>query len=135
MHLLLLCHGGGWDRLHQAASCAATAAASGWRVDLVFYHGALEKLVEGRLDEWSLEPRDPERERRLEDRADEHGTTGPAALLTAARSAGEVRLLACSASCALIGREAQDVAEHVDEVIGWPTTVALMERADRVLYL
>ena len=130
--LLLLCHDGGWDRLHQAASAAATAASSGWRVDLVFYHEALEKLLDGRLDEA------PEGGRLAEvvDRADERGVVGPAALFDAARRTGRCRVLACSASLGMIGCDPADVdPERVDEIVGWPTTIALLERADHALYL
>lgn len=132
--IVLLCHHGGWDRLYQAGSCAATAASMGWRVDVVFYFGALEKLLDGRLDEISLEPRDAERERILSERTDEWGTHGPASLFAAARAAGATQVLACSASLALLDPDAGAAADLVDEVIGWPTTVALMGAADQVLY-
>ena len=136
--LLLLCHHGGWDHLYQAGSCAATAAALGWRVDVVFYFGALDKLITGRLDEVSLEPRDATRERELAARIDELGTRGPASLFATAREAGSTQFLACSASLALLGHEpsaAHALGSGVDEVIGWPTTLSLLSAADRVLYL
>lgn len=136
--LLLLCHHGGWDRLYQAASCAATAAATGWQVDVVFYFGALEKLMGGRLDEFTLEPRDPAREAVLRERADEVGTRGPQRLFEVARATGLTKLFACSASLALLDAQAGDperATEVVDAVVGWPTTVSLLAAADRVLYL
>lgn len=132
--LLLLCHDGGWERLYQAGSCAATAASMGWRVDVVFYFGALRKLVDGELESFTLEPRDREREERLRDRAEEIGTRGPAALFSAARRGPDTHLLACSASLGLLGLQPESVLAHVDEVVGWPTTVALMGSADQVLY-
>ena len=134
--LLLLCHDGGWDRLYQAASAAATAASTGWRVDLVFYFDALEKLLDGRLDDFELTSGDASKARRLEETADELGTRAPSRLLRAARSSGSARVLACSASLALIGRDPAEIdGSIVDEVIGWPTTIALIGAADSTLYL
>ncbi len=133
--LLVLCHDPGWDRLYQACSAAATAAAAGREVVLVFYFQALAKLVEGRLDEFSLHPRDPEAEARLEERVLEIGTRPPSALLEAARETGRVKLLACSASVHLVGLENEEVRRHVDEIIGWPTVMNLMGPSAQVLYL
>ncbi len=134
--LLLLCHDGGWDRLYQAASAAATAASTGWRVDLVFYFDALEKLLDGRLDEFTLSAGDASKARRLEEAADELGTRSPSRLLRAARAGGNARVLACSASLGLLGRDAAEVDPGiVDEVVGWPTTIALIGAADSTLYL
>lgn len=134
--LLLLCHDGGWDRLYQAASAAATAASSGWRVDLVFYFDALEKLLDGRLDEFTLSSGDVSKARRLEETADELGTRSPSQLLRVARAGGNARVLACSASLGLLGRDPAEVDPGiVDEVVGWPTTIALIGAADSTLYL
>lgn len=130
--LLLLCHDGGWDRLYQAASAAATATSTGWQVDVVFYFDALRRLLDGTLDEAG----DDARLGALVDAADERGVQPPSALFEAARATGSCRFLACSASLGLIGRDPTDVdAASIDEVIGWPTTLALLEQSDRALYL
>ena len=133
--LLLLCHSGGWDRLHQAASCAAAAAAAGWSVDLVFYHGALRKLLTDSLDELTFEPRDPAAERELAARVEELSTPTPSSLLESAGQMAAVRWMACSASCALLGFEVQQAESRVDAVVGWPTVFGLMQRSRQVLYL
>ena len=49
--------------------------------------------------------------------------------------AGGLGLFACSASVALLGREPAEVLDQVDEVVGWPTILGWMTRADRVLSL
>jgi peroxiredoxin family protein len=133
--LLLLCHTGSWDRLYQAVSAAASAASVGDTVTLVFYFSALEKLTLGRLDEVTLEPQDPAREARLRQRIDEIGTPALDTMLDAARRTGRVRLLACSASVALMGLAQDDVRRAVDEIVGWPTVLSLMAGARHVLYL
>jgi len=131
--LLLLCHDGGWDRLHQAASAAATAASTGWTVDVVFFYEALERLLDGTLDEARAGDAS---ERVLVDRAEERGVRPPSMVFAAARSTGRCRFMACSASLGLLDRDPTEVdPETIDEVVGWPTTVALLERSDHALYL
>ena len=133
--LLLLCHDPGWDRLYQAFSAAATAAVSGREVVIVFYFGALEKLVDGHLDEFSLHPRDEQAEELLEERVVETGVSSPRSLLDAACATGRVKLLACSASVNLAGLENEEVRTVVDEIVGWPTVIELMGHCSHVLYL
>jgi peroxiredoxin family protein len=133
--LVLLCHAGGWDRLYQAFSAAATAAAAGRRVDLVFFFGALDKLMSGTLDEITLEPRDASAEATLAARIEAAGTRPPSALLEAARRGKTVRLFACSASLALTGHTPEQARRVVDEVVGWPTILRLVDAGARVLYL
>ena len=129
--LLLLCHDARWDRLYQAASCAASASAQGDGVDLVFFFGALEKLIDGRLDEFT--PAD-EMERYARTSL-ELGSRSVTELLDAARAGGDVRLYACSASTALLGRSIESAQAIVDEIIGWPTILRLLGKTSRVLYL
>lgn len=133
--LVLLCHAGGWDRLYQAASAAASAASVGRRVDMVFFFGALEKLLAGTLDEVTLEPVDLDAQRQLTERIAEQGTRPVSSLLEAARGTGLVRVFACSASLALVGRSPEEAAPKVDEIVGWPTIVRLLDAAAHVLYL
>jgi peroxiredoxin family protein len=129
--LLLLCHDARWDRLYQAASCAAAASAQGDGVDMVFYFGALEKLIDGRLDEFT-----PAQEmQRFAQSSQEIGTRSVSELLSAARSAGDLRIYACSASIALLGRSVAAAKAVVDEVIGWPTVLRMLGKTRRVLYL
>jgi peroxiredoxin family protein len=133
--MLILCHSGGWDRLYQAASAAASAATLGRRVDLVFFFHALDRLLKGQLDEVRLDPADPMAEAHLEERIDVAGTLPVSRILEGARATGLVRLYACSASTALMGHEVEEAAAAVDEVIGWPTVVRLMDGAPAILYI
>jgi peroxiredoxin family protein len=129
-----LCHSGRWDRLYQAFAAAASASAVGQEVILVFYFQALAKLVEHRLDEFPSPPADGEGAR-LAERAYEAGTTPPSELLAQVRKSEKTRILACSASVKLEGLEQSEVAQLVDEIVGWPTVTSLMSRASHVLYI
>lgn len=129
--LLLLCHQGSFQHLLQGFSAAAAATTTGWRVQMVFYFEALEKLLDDRLDEF---PSTAEG-RALEDAVETANLRLPSRLLAAARGSGRLRVFACSASLGLLERDAGATAGPVDEVVGWPTVLQLLERADRALYL
>lgn len=133
--LVLLCHNGGWDRLYQALSAAAAAGAAGRPVTLVFYLGALDRLMQGDLDRVELDPPQPGREAVLAERAESLRLPLLSALLATARRTGRVKVLACSASMALGGHEVEAHPGAIDEVVGWPTVLRLMDQAAHVLYL
>jgi predicted peroxiredoxin len=129
--ILLLCERGGFAPLHQAASAAASALATGARVDLVLFHGALARVLDDAVDEVGLDVPDPGSYREALD----SGRVAPVSqVLEGAREAG-LGLYACSASVALLGREPDEVLARVDEVVGWPTIHGWAARADRVLSL
>jgi peroxiredoxin family protein len=133
--LLLLCHSGGWDRLYQAVSAAAAAASLDREVDMVFFFGALDRLLRGELDEVRLPGEGAEAAATLERRIEETGTRPISAMLADARASGRVRIFACSASTALTGHVPEEAITCVDEVIGWPTVIRLMEGAAPILYI
>jgi len=95
----------------------AAAVSLGIDVTLVWFDHALAALAAGRLD-GDGSPELP-------------GTFGAAGrLLREAREAGRVRWLACSAS-ALAGAGGIEAARRrVDEVVGWPTAIALIRSAE-----
>jgi len=84
--------------LRLAGSCALAAAALGDRVDLFAFGKAVAELASARG-----EP--------------DH----PAAALFRAREAGEVRLLACSASVVEERVDPAEAERAFDAVVGWPT--------------
>jgi peroxiredoxin family protein len=132
---VLLCHGGGWDRLYQAFSAAAAAAAAGRSVTVVLYFQALDRVLGAGLDHLELDPPHPGREAALAERAELAGIPALSSLLTTARRTGRVKVLACSASMALGGHDAATSRAVIDEVVGWPTVLRLMDQAGHVLYL
>lgn len=86
--------------LRLAGSCALAAAAMGDRVDLFAFGPAVAELCAARGE------------------ADH-----PAAALFRAREAGEVRLLACSASVVEERVDPALAGEAFDAVVGWPTVL------------
>ena len=101
------------DVLYEAAAMTAAAVSLGVDVTLVWFDKALDLLASGQLHE------------------DASGLGRVARLFAEARETGRVRMLACSASM-VGGTETPDaVRQHVDGIIGWPTTISLIRRAER----
>jgi predicted peroxiredoxin len=110
---VLLLQRGAEDVLYEAAAMTAAAVSLEIDVTLIWFDGALEALVSGRLAEEGEDP----------------GSAGR--LLAEARETGRVRLLACSAS--VVGRrlDREALGKRVDEIVGWPTAIALIRAAER----
>jgi predicted peroxiredoxin len=101
------------DVLYEAAAMTAAAVSLGVDVTLVWFDRALDLLASGGLVEEA-----PEFSR-------------AAGLLAEARETGRVRMLACSASM-VGGKETPDaVRKQVDGIVGWPTTISMIRRAER----
>jgi len=101
------------DALYEAAAMSASATSLGIAVTLVWFDRALEALVSGRLDETG-----------------EHAAS-PSDLLASARDTGRLRLLACSASAVDPRTGVEKTRQKVDEIVGWPTVIAMMRAATR----
>ena len=103
----------------------------GGRADLVLFHAALARLLDGGTD--TVDDGQPAassyRKALIEGRVQPVGE-----VLANARRHG-AGLFACSASVALLGRESAQVLDFVDEIVGWPTILRWMESSDQVLYL
>jgi predicted peroxiredoxin len=101
------------DVLYEAAAMTAAAVSLGVDVTLVWFDRALDLLASGQLGE------------------DAHEFESAARLFAESRETGRVRMLACSASM-VGGKETPDaVRQRVDGVVGWPTTISLIRRAER----
>lgn len=125
--LVILAHGGSWERRVQATSLAASAAALGRRVDLVLFFAALAAWVEGRWD--ALDPEPPV----LPERLAASGFPPLSELLAEGRANGKVRLWACTTSARLLGLDGAAVQARVDVLAGWPTFARLIGEAGRVV--
>jgi peroxiredoxin family protein len=129
--LLLLCERGGFAPLHQAASAAASMLASGGRADLVLFHAALARLLDGETDAVGDDQPSVQSYRN----ALGEGRVRPVSEVLANARRDGAGLFACSASVALLGREPDQMRGIVDEIVGWPTILRWMESSDQVLYL
>ena len=110
---VLLLQRGAEDVLYEAAAMTAAAVSLGIDVTLIWFDAALEALVSGRLAEEGEDPMSAGR------------------LLAEARETGRVRNLACSAS--VVGRrlDREALGHRVDDIVGWPTAIALIRAAEK----
>ena len=122
----LFLHSGDYDKLHQAASIAASATAAGRDVQIFFFWWALDQLLRGGLAEPSFrEGLAPQATLDAAEDAFESGYPTAAALLEVARSSGKCVVYACSASAGLLGRRPDEIAGKVDQVVGWTAILSL----------
>lgn len=127
--ILILAHGGSWERRFQATSLAASVAAAGGRADLALFFAALDAWARDRWDE--IDPDLP-----LTAAAIEAAAFPPlSTMLAPGRESGAVRLYACSASTGLLGLDPAQVQARVDALAGWPTFARLIGEAERVVTL
>lgn len=122
--LAVFFHSGDYDRIHQGLAIAAAAVAAGREVHLFFFWWALDRLVREDLEEPTFDdPQVPQRTREAAEDAFESGYPSAAALLEAVRAQG-CTVYACSASARLIGVRPDEVADAVDQVVGWSAILA-----------
>ena len=128
-NLLILAHGGSWDRRFQISSLAASVAAAGHTVDVALFFAALRSWVAGDWD--ALDPEPPLDRARL-------GALGMpplSAMLESGRAQGLVRVYACSASLRLYALDAAATQASVDAILGWQSFARMIENARSVVTL
>jgi predicted peroxiredoxin len=91
----------------------AAAVSLGIDVTLIWFDAALEALVSGRLSEEDGDP------------------SSAGHLFSEARETGRVRFLACSASVVSRRLDRDALDRRVDDIVGWPTAIALIRSAER----
>ncbi len=104
---------------------------SGGRADLVLFHAALARLLDGGTDTVDFDQPAASSYRE----ALSEGRVHPVSEVLANARRDGAGLFACSASVALLGREPAQVLDIVDEIVGWPTILRWMESSNQVLYL
>lgn len=126
-------HEGSYDRIHQGFAIAASAVATGRRADVFLFWWALERIVQGRIDEpdFGEGPGRAEAEARFESR----GMPTIRQLMAHARESGLCRVYACTGSIAAVAETPDDVAKHVDELVGWTTVLKLTAGVTDRFYL
>ena len=124
--VVLFLHSADYDRLHQGLAIGAAATALGRQVELYFFWWALERLLDGRLDEPDFHPPRPD----VSDRFEAKGLPTARELLAHLRGSGRCVVAACTGSLAALGRDASQAAAHVDQVLGW---AAILQRTAGVV--
>jgi peroxiredoxin family protein len=118
--LALFLQSGEPDRIRNAVSVVAGAAALNWEVVLVLLGDALKRHVEDRLDPEDAGGDDPSR---------------PSALLRSAVDFGKVTILACSADARLAGVKESRLKARVDQVVGMTTILRRIQNAGTKLWI
>jgi peroxiredoxin family protein len=115
---VVLLHSGDYERVHTGLSIAAAAVAAGRPVEVYLFWWALERFLQGRLDEPELGPGREAVETRFESR----GMPTLRALLTHVREAGGCSVYGCTGSlAALAGGAPPERVWGVDGWVGWST--------------
>lgn len=99
--LLVFLHSGDYDRVHQGLSVAAAAVAHERPVEVYFFWWALQRLLEGALDEPDFGPGREE----VADRFERRGMPTLRTLLGHLRESGLCTLVGCTGSMAALGAE------------------------------
>jgi peroxiredoxin family protein len=127
--LLILAHGGTWDRRFQISSLAASAASAGRAVDVALFFAALRSWVTGHWD--ALDPEPPLSVGRLQSL----GMPPLTSMLEPGRAQGLIRVYACSASMRLHALDTAATQATVDAILGWQSFSRMIEQAQSVVTL
>lgn len=119
--LAIFLHSGDYDRVHQGLAIAASAAAAGRTVDVFLFWWALERVLQGKLDEPDF---GPEREATVH-RFEARRLPTLRELFLHLRELGGCRVHACSGSLAAVADEPGNLGPLVNDVVGWSTILKL----------
>lgn len=131
---VIFAHSGTYDKLHQVATIALTAAAMGSEVYIVLFFWALKKLYSGLLDKpdfpveyqaWSDKITHLMREKKVPPVSE---------MLKEARGIG-VKIIVCSAGLDYMDIRKTPQEDLIDDVWGLPKVLTIVEEADTVLYI
>lgn len=133
--LVIFAHSDGYDRMHQMASMALTAAVTGREVVIVLFFWALRAVVSGTMDDPVFIGRADEDAETVVGRIMTGNNPPPSEMLAMARDTGQVRILACSASTRYMGLDLEKTAAVVDEVVGMSTILRVTLDGPNLIYL
>ena len=132
---IIYAHNATYDKLHQVATIALTAAAMGKDVVVVLLFWTIKKLAEGKLDEIDFPPEYQRYHDEVARLLVERKVPLISEMLEEAKKVGTLRLIACSAGLEYMGVDAEAVARQVDEVMGLPAILALAAGAETTLFV
>jgi peroxiredoxin family protein len=132
---VIFAHSGTYDKLHQIATIALTAAAMGSEVYIVLFFWALKKFYSSQLDRSDFPVEYQSWSHKITQLMKEKKVPPVSEMLREARSIG-VKIIVCSA-----GLEYMDIDDKtpkdglIDDVWGLPQVLTIAEGADTVLYI
>jgi peroxiredoxin family protein len=132
---VLFVHGGTYDRLHQAATIALTAAAMGKEVYVFLMFWAIKKLAMGELDRVDFSPAYEAHADEVARMMTEKKAPKISEMFAEAKQVGSFKLIACSAGLEYMSVKYEDLAQKVDDVLGLPLILNLAADAETTLFI
>ena len=124
--VVVFLHSGDYDRVHQGLSIAAAAVASGRRAEVYLFWWALERFLQGRLDEPDFTPARED----VSDRFETRRMPTLRQLLEHVRESGLGTVQGCTGSLGALGAEALADKGPIDGWVGWS---AILQRTAGVV--
>jgi peroxiredoxin family protein len=124
--VVVFLHHGEYDRVHQGLSIAAAAVASGRRAEVYLFWWALERFLQGRLDEPDFTP--PRED--VADRFETRRIPTLRQLLEHLRESGLCTVQGCTGSLGALGAESLADKGPIDGWVGWS---AILQRTAGVV--
>ena len=135
---VIFAHSGTYDKLHQTATIALTAAAMGSEVYIILFFWALKKFYSGQLDHADFPVEYQPWSHKITQLMKEKKVPPVSEMLREARGIG-VKVIVCSAGLEYmdIDMTAQDSRQSslIDDVWGLPQVLTVVEGAETVLYI
>ena len=132
---VIFAHNATYDKLHQVATLALTAAAMGKDVIVVLLFWTIKKLAEGKIDLMDFPPEYAASAEQVARLLRDKNVPKISDMFQEARLVGRFRLIACSAGLEYMGVEADAVEKNVDEVLGLPAILSLTAQAETKLFI
>jgi peroxiredoxin family protein len=124
--VVVFLHSGDYDRVHQGLSIAAAAVAAGRRAEVYLFWWALERFLQGRLDEPDFTP--PRED--VADRFETRRLPTLRQLLEHVRESGLGTVQGCTGSLGALGAESLADKGPIDGWVGWS---AILQRTAGVV--
>jgi len=132
---IIFAHSGTYDRLHQVATLALTAAAMGQEVYIILFFWALKKFCSDDLDRPDFPPEHQALGRQVSKLMEEKKVPKVSEMLKDAKGIGRVKIIICSAGLEYMDIEKGKQSDLIDEVWGLPTVLNEVKGAATVLYI
>ena len=111
---------GHFESLLYAFNFASIAAVSGKRVRILFVGWAASKLIKGNLEKIDLPSSLNEQKNAFIEQVKKHKSYNLEELLKLVKSAGDVKIFACTLAASIWGVTRENMLPEVDDIIGSP---------------